>query len=69
MTKHLSVEIMAKHVEKLNFNLNKDRAKTAPKLEYVGGEYFLAAASAVSFRVVDTAPCEWITRQLSLIHI
>ena len=38
MTKHLSFDVMAKHVEKLNFNLNKDRAKTAPKLDYVGGD-------------------------------
>jgi len=63
MTKHLSFEIMAKHVEKLNFNLNKDRAKTAPKLEYVGGEYFLAVASAVSIGSWTPQSSEQMTRQ------
>jgi hypothetical protein len=55
MTKHLSFEVMAKHVEKLYFNLNKDRAKTAPKLALVSDVDPAAAVLTVSKPGIDMA--------------
>ena len=58
MTKHLSYDVMAKHVEKLHFNLNKDRAKTAPKLDLLSGGHVLAAAPCCTCLGVDIAADE-----------
>ena len=63
MAKHLSFENMSKHVTKLNFSLGKDRAKTAPKLEYVAVNTSFAGASASSDGAWTPQSCEKITRQ------
>jgi len=56
MTKHLSYDGLVKNMDKLNFNMGKDRAKTAPTLNYVSNEHFLAAASAARTLSVNASP-------------